>query len=462
MVPRLAHGLHPSCQHAGPMPDLPGNAADRSWCRTRAMTATPVGGFFFGRAAIESTIALCRRSLLFASVALGAVLPAGTVWADGSDALLRAMQDTRPLVDIRLRSESVDQTGLTREADAQTLRSRLGFETGKLAGTSLLAEAGLTWPWEERYNSTVNGKSAYPTVADPEYYGLNRLQLTNSSLPGTTLSIGRQRINLDDQRFVGNSGWRQNEQTFDSARIVNTSVPGLTLDLTYLNRVNRVFGPDSPVGRYTGDSYLINAGYDTPAGKLTAFEYLLDFDQAHTDSSETLGMRLAGERGAGTLKIAYDVSYATQRGYSHNPLDYRDDYYIGELTGSFRHYSLGGGVEVLGSDGVKGFATPLATYHRFDGWDDKFLTTPVNGLERKHVTLGWLTGAFLGLDSLAATATYQDFSAARLGAHYGSEIDLQLQGRWRHFTGLLKFADYAADQFATTTRKVWAELDYLW
>ena len=403
-----------------------------------------------------------KRALPWTSLALLAALGPTVGRADGSDSLLSALEGTRPLVDIRLRSESVDQTGLSREADALTLRSRLGLQTGELADTSLLAEAGLTWPWVDRYNSTVNGKTAYPIVPDPQYYGLNRLQLTNSSLPDTTVSVGRQRINLDDQRFVGNSGWRQNEQTFDSARILNTSIPGLSVDLTYINRVNRVFGPDSPVGRYTGGSYLVNLGLATPLGKLTAFDYLLSFDQAPMDSSQTLGMRLAGEQPVGPLQIAYDLSYAHQQDYSGNPLRYRDDYYLGELTGTFRRLSVGGGIEVLGSDGVKGFATPLATYHRWDGWDDKFLTTPVNGLKREYVTLGVLARAIAGLDSLGLTATYDDFSAARLGQHYGSEVDLQLQGKWRRFMGLVKLADYAADKFATTTRKVWFELDYIW
>jgi len=403
-----------------------------------------------------------KRALPWTSLALLAALGPTMGRANGSDSLLSALAGTKPLVDIRLRSESVDQTGLSREADALTLRSRLGLQTGELADTSLLAEAGLTWPWADRYNSTVNGKTAYPIVPDPQYYGLNRLQLTNTSLPDTTVSVGRQRINLDDQRFVGNSGWRQNEQTFDSARILNTSIPGLSVDLTYINRVNRVFGPDSPVGRYTGGSYLVNLGLATPLGKLTAFDYLLSFDQAPMDSSQTLGMRLAGEQPVGPLQIAYDLSYAHQHDYSGNPLRYHDDYYIGELTGTFRQLSVGGGIEVLGSDGVKAFATPLATYHRWDGWDDKFLTTPVNGLKREYVTLGVLARAIAGLDSLGLTATYDDFSAARLGQRYGSEVDLQLQGKWRRFMGLVKLADYAADKYATTTRKVWFELDYIW
>jgi hypothetical protein len=395
-------------------------------------------------------------------LALLAGLASVSAAAEGLEPAVTAVTQTKPLIDLRLRSETVDQTGLARQADALTLRARLGFETGKAWGTSLLAEADLMTPLEERYNSTVNGKTTYPTVVDPENYALNRLQLANTSLPDTTLILGRQRINLDDQRFVGNSGWRQNEQTFDSFRVVNRSIAHLTFDLTYLDRVNRVYGRDSPVGHYTGDTYLANVGYETPFGKLSAFEYLLSFNQAHTDSSQTTGLRFAGEKTLSGVKLAYVTSYAHQHEYAHNPLRYADGYYLAELTGTYRQLSLGGGIETLEGNGVKGFSTPLATFHKFDGWDDKFLTTPVNGLQRKYVTAGWLAQKVGFLDSLGATAVYHDFSSSRLNSHYGSEIDLLLQGRFQRFTGLLKFADYAADRFATSTRKLWLELDYVW
>jgi hypothetical protein len=38
---------------------------------------------------------------------------------------------------------------------------------------------------------------------------------------------------------------------------------------------------------------------------------------------------------------------------------------------------------------VKGFTTPLATLHKFQGWADKFLTTPVNGLADLYVNAGY-------------------------------------------------------------------------
>jgi hypothetical protein len=50
-------------------------------------------------------------------------------------------------------------------------------------------------------------------VADPAFLAINRFALLNNSLANTTLTLGRQRIVLDDARFVGNGGWRQNEQT---------------------------------------------------------------------------------------------------------------------------------------------------------------------------------------------------------------------------------------------------------
>ena len=85
-------------------------------------------------------------------------------------------------------------------------------------------------------------------------------------------------------------------QTFDAFRIVNKSIENLVLDATYLDKVNRVFGEDSPQGDYEGNSVLLNAGYQTKIGKLTGFGYLLDFEPvpgvpaAVRDSSSTYSL----------------------------------------------------------------------------------------------------------------------------------------------------------------------------
>jgi len=403
-----------------------------------------------------------RPWLGFSCLAALAAIGSSTARADGAGPAWSAIRESKPIADLRLRMENVDQTGIAENAEAVTLRARLGFETGKAWNTALLAESDLVWPLAGDYNSTVNGKSAFPIVADPETYEINRLQLTNTSIPGTTLVLGRQRINLDDQRFVGNAGWRQNEQTYDGVRITNKTVRNFTLDVAYLDQVNRVFGKDSPVGRYHGNDYLANVAYQLPFGKLSGFAYLLDFEEALRDSSKTFGMRFSGERAIKKIKLAYFASYATQSEYANNPLNYQDDYRAFELVGTFRQYSLGGGLEVLAGNGVKGFATPLATLHKFDGWADKFLNTPPNGLQRRYVTAGFTKKGLGVLDTLSANATYHEFQSDRLGLDYGSEIDLQLQAKWQRFNGMLKYADYNAQRFATDTAKWWMQVDFVW
>ena len=68
------------------------------------------------------------------------------------------------------------------------------------------------------YNTTINGKKTYPVVSDPDVTQLNRLQLAWTPNSYLTTTVGRQRILIDDQRFVGNANWRQDEQTFDAVK----------------------------------------------------------------------------------------------------------------------------------------------------------------------------------------------------------------------------------------------------
>lgn len=379
-----------------------------------------------------------------------------------------ALKATVPLVDVRLRYENVDQDGLPEDAEALTLRARLGLETGKAWNTSVLVEGNFMLPLQNDYRAdpAVAHNVQYPVVADPENYAINRLQLTNSSLPQTTITLGRQRINLDDQRFVGNVGWRQTEQTYDALRVVNKSLKNLTLDVTWLNQVNRVFGKDSPQGRYSGDSLLANMGYRLPVGLLTGFGYLLSFDPmtavpAAQDSSATWGLRFNGERALqNSVKLTYAASYAHQRERGANPLSFENDYYLAEFGAAYRQFNVGLGWEILDGDGRKGFATPLATLHKFQGWGDKFLATPVNGIDDRYASAGFVTKSAGPFDSLALLVSHHRFASQRLSQAYGSETDLQAQVKRHRFTGTLKFADYDASGFATDTSKLWLQVEY--
>jgi len=397
---------------------------------------------------------------------------AGQTRAEGSDSLKAAFTDVKYILDARLRTEDVDQDPIANEASATTLRLRLGLETAKAWNTVLLVEGEAVMPLEDNYRPDplrpIN--ATYPVVADPESYDLNRLQLVNTSIPGTTLTLGRQRITLDDQRFVGNVGWRQNEQTFDAFRVVNKSIKNLVLDATYLNRVNRVFGEKSPQGEYTGDNVLLNASYQTPVGKLTGFGYLLEFDPiagvpaAAGDSTSTYGVRFAGEHAAGKVKLSYLASWATQSDAGENPLSFDLDYYAGELGASYQQFGFGAGIEVLGGNGAKGFTTPLATLHKFQGWADKFLTTPANGIEDVYVNASANLKAFGGLDNLGLVLSYHDYKAEHISADYGSEWNASVAAKLKKVAVMLKYADYSEGTLASArdTRKLWMQVEFNW
>ena len=325
--------------------------------------------------------------------------------------------------------------------------------------------------------------TAFPVVTDPEGYEVNRLQLTNTTLPGTTLTLGRQRITLDDQRFIGNVGWRQNEQTFDAVRIVNKSLRTLIVDATYLNQVNRVFGPDSPQGRWYGDGWLGNVAWQLPTARLTTFAYVLDFEpltrfpglptaqaaalNPERVSTATYGARLSGEHAIASFKLGYAASYAQQSDYGSNPLRFDLDYYAAAITGTFGHYGFTLGNELLQGDGTTGFATPLATLHPFNGWANKFLTTPANGLDDRYAAVSYTLKGVSVFDVLSATAFYHEFRTQRLDADLGTEVDVQLQAKVKRFSGVIKYAAYEAHEGRTPaayqdTTKLWVQLEYVW
>ena len=376
----------------------------------------------------------------------------------------------KPLLDTRLRWENVDQDGTAKDADAVTIRARMGAEF-KSGDWSLLGEGESTVPLVEHYFSGLNGKTQYPIVADPANFELNRLQLQYKGIKKTTFTVGRQRINIEDQRFVGSVGWRQNEQTFDAARVEYGTPKGLQLDLTYAWSDRTIWGIDGKGARQqaiSGDNVFGMASYPTPIGKLSVFAFLIDQDEAAVQgfrlSSQTYGARLAGSRPLSKKeKLTYAFSYARQGDYHRNPNDYHADYVLAEIGAEISAWKIGMGYELLGADkGVAftSFQTPLATLHKFQGWADKFLTTPPNGIQDYYGQAGYGWKKVAGLDAINAQLVYHRFDSARLGLHYGDEWDALLSAKKGKWTATAKFASYNADRFATDTRKLWLQLEW--
>jgi Alginate export len=378
----------------------------------------------------------------------------------------------KPLLDARLRYENVDQVGIVNNADAVTLRLRSGIEAKK-GVFAVLVEAEGTLALSENYNSGLNGKATYPIVADPQNIELNRAQIQFTGIPKTTVTLGRQRINLDDQRYVGSVGWRQNEQTFDAVRAEYIGIKNVKADVTYAWSNRTIWGIDGFGGRQqavSGDNVFANVSYKHKLGTLTGFSYLIDQNEAAVQlfklSSQTYGVRFAGVKPLSkAAKLSYSASYAKQRDYGNNPNNYAADYYLGELGLEAKGFKLTGGYEVLGADNgiaLTSFQTPLATLHKFNGWADKFLTTPANGLQDMYASLGFNKPKVGPFDSLALTGAYHNYRSDRLSAAYGNEVNLQLVAKCKKYSFTLKYADYQAKTFATDTRKIWASVDWVY
>jgi hypothetical protein len=398
-----------------------------------------------------------NRSLVAAAPVLGAVL---SVPVQAAETWEQALGEGKALVDLRARYEGVEQGGFDQQADALTNRLRVGFQTAPLKGTAFLAEGVIVGDLVDDYNSTTNGRTEYPVVADPaDFAAINRLSVVNKSLERTTLTFGRQRIVLDDQRFVGNVGWRQNEQTFDALR-GQWGTAKVKADLTYAAQVNRVFGPDSPQGKWEGDFVLANFSFVLPAGTLTAYDYYLDVDGVATSSSNTVGAKLAGSRPMGKVTGTYAVAYAQQTEAGGNASDLDAEYALIEGGINFAKLGVGLGYELLGGDGPGAFSTPLATLHAFQGWADKFLATPEDGIEDVYVRVNYPFGKRGRFTAITATGFFHDFTADVGGAHQGQELDLQLVARTERVALTLKYADYRAAELHTDTDKLWLSVDY--
>jgi hypothetical protein len=391
-----------------------------------------------------------------------------------------------PIFDARLRWEHVDQP--TTEADAVTLRIRAGAEFKHVPShLALLVETEATLGIDNHYNAYPGNlgltnppasqlRPGYSVIPDAENLELNRLQLQYKD-KNVTVTLGRQRINLDDQRWVGAVGWRQNEQTFDAVR-GEAKLGPVSFDATYAISQRTIFGYDA--GRraaYDGDFFLLGAGAKLGPVQFKAFSYLLDYDAKETvgapaalaklmADSQTYGFRAAANFKLGPkFGLGLVASYARQSAWAKNTQDFAADYILGEGSLTYAGLTLTGGWEKLGSDatfaGRRAVQTPLATLHKFNGWADLFLVTPDNGLQDAYVGLAYKFPVVKALPGLNAAVSWHQFDSDFGNLEYGTEWNASLGFKVGPVVLLAKYADFKTASGAfPSTRKYWLEANY--
>ena len=234
-----------------------------------------------------------------------------------------ALVGGKPTLDLRYRFEGVGQEGMDKDAAASTLRLRLGYTTKEFNGFSLHVDVeNIQVIGKDSYNSTDNGKVDYPVVADPADSELNQVYVKYAGISNTILTLGRQRIKIGNDRFIGNVGWRQNEQTYDAIRLVNRSVSHLTITLAHIMNVNRIFGQHhSSNGDLDMNTNVIHLDYDFSFGRLSAYGYFMDNRDAPQLSHQTIGLRFSGAQTISRpLKVLYSLEYSVQDEYNGEQL----------------------------------------------------------------------------------------------------------------------------------------------
>ncbi len=359
------------------------------------------------------------------------------------------------------RLENVDQDPLPHNATAIPLRARINFQTADLNGFSLKTEFDYIFHLSvDTFNAGAGNTPnppGYPVIADPGGEDLNQLFLQYKAGFGQ-FRLGRQRIIYDNARFVGNVGWRLNEQTYDSFSFSQNAGADFLFKYAYIDKVNRIFGNDVPAGEHDQNTHLLNLTYKFEnAARLTTYYYYIDNKDVAKFSNVTWGARFSGKTSNDGPKLGYLFEYANQKENADNPVDYSAEYWRTDLSLAFNWATIYAGYESLGGDSTTpglAFRTPLATLHAFNGWADKFLATPDAGLK----------DAFVGIKGKAGkwnwNVLYHNFSAQSGTADFGTEFDGSIKRKIKdNFGILLKAASFSSDNPAYgDTTKLWVQL----
>jgi len=426
------------------------------------------------------------------SLTTAVVMSLGTVSVQAEDtSTISLIDNVKVTGEIRPRYEMVETNNAKNNANALTNRLVIGVR-GDLFGTDWLsgyAEMTDVHNLNNNYNSTDNGGGTgnNNVVADPEQTRVTQSYL-DFKYNKTTLRTGRQMINLDNQRFIGAVGWRQMPQTFNAYSVMDNSIEGLNLMASYLTQVNTIFADNGidKVNAYKTKSVLLNAKYKV-MDELTvgAYGYLLG------SYGNTYGLALTGKpKVADNLTLNYRAEYAMMSDAtldSDNGDTFTPPYYTRAKNGKpdvdASYYNLELGMNMSGilaglgyefqsgkantdlSTEIKTFTTPLGTNHKFNGWADVFLVTPKAGLKDANIMLGYKSK-----DVGVFKAIYHDFTSDKDSIDYGSEIDLLYKRAIpgvKGLTGMLKYADYKADDSALSgnpksvdVQKFWVMLDF--
>ena len=365
------------------------------------------------------------------------------------------------------------------------------IDSGKAA--SILLRLTLKTEWSEHLGSTVeidsvksffnndhsdgvvlNGKPIIPDVAGTE---INQafFSFSNDDL---NAKLGRQRINFDDQRFIGGNGFWQNEQTFDALSAKANLLTNSSVTYAYLYNVNRIFGnkagkyledsnpnypknerPTSLLGDYKLDSHLARIEWNEwDYSRWVSYLYLINNKDLPSASNNTLGTSYSFNYKVDALKYRLQIEAAVQR-RTEIPDEQTLPYYLADMGININAYEISIRYEILSAKNNTTFITPLGSLNDFQGWANELSPIPTQGIKDASLGFLWRAAPF------KIDARYHTFMGYTDGNKLGKEVDVDFVYKpARKHTISLRFAHFIPESTTQTngknTRKIFLDYSY--
>lgn len=374
--------------------------------------------------------------------------------------LTNAFKDGHPSLDFRLRYENALQTNL-QDAQATTLRSAVGYETAEFyCSTISLQMVDVASFFGQRYNPGVSdlSKPNYSLIADPRGAGLTEGKYVFKGIEKNVFVLGRQFINLDNQRFIGQNDFRQFPQSFDALSLTNTMFESVKFYYAYITFVNTNNANGRSVnGRRNLNTQLFNLDWNGYRyGNIVAYLYLNKDNTILTNSNSTIGFRISATQDQ-TDNFAYTLEFASQSSRFNNPIDYTAHYIHCEFGQTIEWFTGILGVEDFSGSSYgsnQNFITPLGSVNNFNGLAEAFPPFPNRGLQDYYATFRGTYKSF----SLAVTAHFFLLDKGPGSRRAGQELDISADVKLNDQIALnIAYAKYVPmNSVAVKTRRFWA------
>jgi len=280
----------------------------------------------------------------------------------------------------------------------------------------------------------LNGK---PVIPDAEGFDLNQAYL-GVNFDSIKFQLGRQRINFDDQRFIGGNGFWQNEQTFDAALTKIKWLSNSQITYAYIGNVNRIFGgeadktieadaayPDRPTERPVGiwgdhkhHTHIAQFNFNEwDYSQIIAYGYSMDNLSLPRASNNTLGANYTFNYKVDAIKYRFKLEYAAQKQPELNNSPVLP-YYLLEASAGISHVEINGRYEVLSHKEGINFITPLGSSHDFQGAANQLSSYAGNGVRDASVSVVWRDAPF------KLEGQYHRFNTYTSNEFLAQELDL--------------------------------------